>query len=353
MIAAVKVESSALDSMREKLKEVDNLRTQISAFNKRLIEADQANLSLKSALMKSQEVYSDIHKQKSEVESANVQLRQELNRAKDFLAKEKAARQTAQQEILNLREKVGRYEAMIENFERESKTIPVLQESNEILKSDLSSARRKFKEEKNQMVKHIRQLESQQSNSDFLKTEMRNMAMHLMDVANGTNSSAQPTGNSGNFNVMAGTVSRSMPARNSANNYNFGPPTGGDSVASAADLEEDDDDYEDDRSFVGEDSLLDEDSSIPDQASYHAFNSSTESVSKNSFRSTNAQGSRMVVTNQMQVQQPQVMLSNLHVNSQQDSMMKKRKKKAASVRQQGYAPNMTNNGGTLSLPRIN
>lgn len=190
MIAAVKVESSALDTMREKLKEVDNLRAQISAFNKRLIDADQSNLSLKSALMKAQESYSDLHKQKSEVESTNVQLRQELNRAKDLLAKEKAARQSAQQEIISLREKVGRYEAMIENLERDAKAVPVLQESNEILKNDLNSVRRKYKEEKAQMVKHMRTLESQQTNAEALKSEMRTMAMRLMDLANGTNSTA-------------------------------------------------------------------------------------------------------------------------------------------------------------------
>jgi chromosome segregation ATPase len=190
MIAAVKVESSALDTMRDKLKEVDNLRAQISAFNKRLIDADQSNLSLKSALMKAQESYSDLHKQKSEVESTNVQLRQELNRAKDLLAKEKAARQSAQQEIISLREKVGRYEAMIENLERDAKAVPVLQESNEILKNDLNSVRRKYKEEKAQMVKHMRTLESQQTNAEALKSEMRTMAMRLMDLANGTNSSA-------------------------------------------------------------------------------------------------------------------------------------------------------------------
>lgn len=191
MIAAVKVESSALDTMREKLKEVDNLRAQITAYNKRLIDADQSNLSLKSALMKAQESYSEVQKQKTEIESANVQLRQELNRAKDILGKEKAARQSAQQEIVNLREKVGRYEAMLENYEREAKSIPVLQESNEILKNDLLSVRRKYKEEKTQMVKHIRQLESQQTNAEGLKSEMRTMAMRLMDLANGTNISVQ------------------------------------------------------------------------------------------------------------------------------------------------------------------
>ena len=67
MIAAVKVETNALDTMREKLKEVDNLRSQISTFTKRLIDADQMNLNLKSNLVKSQEAYNELKKQKSEV----------------------------------------------------------------------------------------------------------------------------------------------------------------------------------------------------------------------------------------------------------------------------------------------
>lgn len=67
MIQAVKVESTALDSMRDKLKEVDNLRSQISAFTKRLIDADQSNLNLKANLVKAQEAYADLKKQKTEV----------------------------------------------------------------------------------------------------------------------------------------------------------------------------------------------------------------------------------------------------------------------------------------------
>ncbi len=66
MIAAVKVESNALDSMKEKLKEVDGLRTQISTFTKRLIDADQTNLNLKSNLVKLQEALTDAKKQKAE-----------------------------------------------------------------------------------------------------------------------------------------------------------------------------------------------------------------------------------------------------------------------------------------------
>lgn len=191
MIQAVKVESTALDSMREKLKEVDNLRQQISAFSKRLIDADQHNLSLKSALMKAQESFADLNKQKLEVESTNVQLRQELNRAKDQLSKEKGARQAAQQEILALRDQVGRFEAMHETYEREMKSIPVLQESNEMLKNDLANLRRKYKDDKAQLTKNIRHLEAQHTNVEAVKSEVRSLALRLMEVANGANISSQ------------------------------------------------------------------------------------------------------------------------------------------------------------------
>jgi len=67
MIAAVKMESSALDSMKEKLKEVDVMRNQISSFTKRLLEADQNNLNLKNNLIKLQEINAVLKKEKEEV----------------------------------------------------------------------------------------------------------------------------------------------------------------------------------------------------------------------------------------------------------------------------------------------
>ncbi len=67
MIAAVQVETSALDAMREKLKELDNLRSQLSTLTKRLLEADQTNLTLKTNLVKIQEACADVKKSKGEV----------------------------------------------------------------------------------------------------------------------------------------------------------------------------------------------------------------------------------------------------------------------------------------------
>ena len=67
MIAAVKTESSALDQMKEKLKEVDNLRGQISVYTKKLLDADQANLNAKTNILKLQESINLLKKQKAEV----------------------------------------------------------------------------------------------------------------------------------------------------------------------------------------------------------------------------------------------------------------------------------------------
>jgi len=67
MIAAVKVESTALDSMRDKLKEIETLRAQISNFSKRILDADQANLNLKTTMLKLQEAYNEMKKSKAEV----------------------------------------------------------------------------------------------------------------------------------------------------------------------------------------------------------------------------------------------------------------------------------------------
>jgi hypothetical protein len=193
MIEAVKVESSALDTMRDRLKEVDNLRTQIAIFNKRLIDADQANLNLKSMLMKAQESSSNIKQQKADLESQNTQLRTELNRVKENYQKEKNARQAAQTEIISLRDQLHKYEKSNEHYEREVKAIPALQESNELLKNDLAQARRKFREEKAQMAKYIKSLEAQHVSTDALRADVRGMAMRLLEISNVTTTGGATT----------------------------------------------------------------------------------------------------------------------------------------------------------------
>jgi len=135
MIAAVQTESSALDTMREKLRELDGMRSQLSSLTKRLLEADQANLTLKSNMVKIQEAYADLRRTKQELESTMVPLRQELNRSKDMYGKERMARLSAQQETSMLKDQLLRLEKINEDLEREVKTIPSLADSNELMKA--------------------------------------------------------------------------------------------------------------------------------------------------------------------------------------------------------------------------
>lgn len=67
MIAAVKVESHALFSVKEKLQEMDSLRDQLVAVNKRMVELEQSNLNLKQVLIQEQQNISELRKQKTEV----------------------------------------------------------------------------------------------------------------------------------------------------------------------------------------------------------------------------------------------------------------------------------------------
>eukprot|EP01038_Epipyxis_sp_PR26KG_P014645 gene14645-19675_t len=201
MIAAVKVESSALDSMKEKLKEVDNLRNQIGNFTKRLLEADQTNLNLKNNFVKLQESYNELKKSKDEIESSIPPLRNELNRTKDMLGKERSARVSAQQEQTNLKEQISRFQQINENLERECKSILALTETNEIMKNDLVQLRKRFKDEKSSMMNHIQRIETQTKDYDSVKNEVRILSLRLLEiVSNGPSQIAGPMAVQGSYN---------------------------------------------------------------------------------------------------------------------------------------------------------
>ncbi len=183
MIAAVQNESSALDSMREKLRELDGMRVQLSSLTKRLLEADQANLTLKSNLVKIQEAYADLRRQKQELESGMVPLRQELNRTKDAYSKERMARLSAQQETSMLKDQLLRLEKINEDLERDVKTIPALADSNELLKGDLQRIRNRYKEEKASLTASNTALVETNRDLEASKAEIRALAVKLLDLA--------------------------------------------------------------------------------------------------------------------------------------------------------------------------
>lgn len=183
MISAVQLESNALDAMRDKLKELDTLRTQLTVLTKRLLDADQANLTLKGSVIKMQESYADLKRSKVELENSLNPVRQELTRTKDMYNKERMARLSAQQETAQLKEHIMRLEKVNEDLDRECKTVPALQESNEILKSDLMQLRQRYKDDKTQMMSQIHSLEMTAREVEGIKAEVRNHAMRLLDLA--------------------------------------------------------------------------------------------------------------------------------------------------------------------------
>ena len=189
MIAAVQSESSAMDSMRDKVKELDTLKGQVSTLTKKLLEADQANIQLKSSMVKMQEAHGSLRKSKSDIERQVGPLRHDLQKAKDAYSKERTSRLAMQQELGSVKEKVALLERSHEELEREVKTIPSITESNDILKSDLQQLRQRYKEDRSHMQKTIRQLESQCQELESNRSEIRNITLRLLDTT-GTGSEA-------------------------------------------------------------------------------------------------------------------------------------------------------------------
>lgn len=144
-----------------------------------------------------------------------VPLRQELNRVKEQCNKERMGRLAAQQEVNMLKEQLQRLEGINENLDRESKTVPALTESNEILKNDLNQLRRKAREEKSGLQKHIKKLEAQVKEADTLKAIVREISLKLLDVTN--NGVAGKSGAANTYGgVSAGIAS---PAHSTGSNY--------------------------------------------------------------------------------------------------------------------------------------
>lgn len=112
-------------------------------------------------------------------------LRLELNRCKDMYNKERSTRLAAQQEAALLRERVSQLEHSKEELEREHKSIPVINESNEILRNDLAQVRQRFKEDKQVMQRQINILEGKLTDTEKLRGEVRKIASQMLDLSNG------------------------------------------------------------------------------------------------------------------------------------------------------------------------
>lgn len=245
-----------------------------------------------------------------------VPLRQELNRTKDALNKERMARQSMTQEIQMLKEQYARLEQAKNDLERENKSIPAINESNEILKNDLNSLRKRYKEEKSSMQKHIKMLEGQTRDVDSIKTEVRNLAMRLMEVSSGgvpsntqanmnvQQQQAQQQSQQANVNTRYDPTRGQMTMPNNTSYYNPPPPTNITYTMSQNDFEDDYDDYDaENPPYSAGDGGLDSDydnNSFVDDGSImsSALNSSLESniLPPNLNNNTNNQNMLMMMS---------------------------------------------------------
>lgn len=192
MIAAVQVESHALDSMREKLKELDTLRGQIKMLTNKALEYEQTNLTLKSNLNKLQQANADLKRSKADIEGTLNPIRVELNRTKEMYNKERMARLSAQQETAQLKEHAMRLEKVVEELERECKSIQGLTESNEILRNDLAQLKQRYKDDKAMLQNHVRSLEQQVREVDTIKANVKNYALRLLDISTAGSGTTNP-----------------------------------------------------------------------------------------------------------------------------------------------------------------
>lgn len=158
-------------------------------------------------------------------------MRQELNRAKDAFGKERQAKIQLQQEVMQLREQLGKLEKAHESLDRDAKALPGLMESNEILKNDLNQLRIRYKEEKQFLQNQVKALQAQIADVDTLRNEMRAMGLRMVDIATNSNNNAQRYASGTGINPnYANNSSNSSPNRGTNSNMKAYDPYGNPSL---------------------------------------------------------------------------------------------------------------------------
>lgn len=192
MIAAVQSESTALDSMRDKVKELDTMKEQVAMLNNRLLEADQANIQMKSALMDLQNELSASRKETVDVDNIIKPLKLELQRTKEAYSKERHIRHGLAQENAEIKEKCAQYERIIQQLQEQcgvnNRVIPEQNEAIEQLRGELSKVRQQSRSNSEQLIKRLKDVQSKSIKPaviDNLKGEVRRLANMLMEVCNG------------------------------------------------------------------------------------------------------------------------------------------------------------------------
>jgi DNA repair exonuclease SbcCD ATPase subunit len=197
MIQAVQVESTAYDTMKERIKELDIMRNQLANLTKKCLENDQVNLNLKNSIVKIQDAYVDARRKNSDYETIINNKNNEVIKLKNELSKEINIRQSKEKENIQLTERITSLEGTLINLEADNKRIPALEESNEIFKMDIQQLKERQKSDKNiinSMKNQISMYENGVYNMDTYKTHIRQLALQILNLDEGNTLSAIGTG---------------------------------------------------------------------------------------------------------------------------------------------------------------
>ena len=196
MIQAVQVESTAYDTMKERIKELDIMRNQLANLTKKCLENDQVNLNLKNSIVKIQDAYVDARRKNSDYETIINNKNNEIMKLKNELSKEINIRQSKEKENIQLTERITSLEGTLINLEADNKRIPALEESNEIFKMDIQQLKERQKSDKNiinSMKNQISMYENGVYNMDAYKTNIRQLALQILNLDEGNTLSAIST----------------------------------------------------------------------------------------------------------------------------------------------------------------
>ena len=182
MMAAVKAENSAIEEMTEKLKELDRLKANVSAYESKLENTNLKITKLASTKEILQKKYDAMVGQKQLADEQLNPYRNQLVSMKESYAKERVSRLSAQQEVTNMRKKVTMLETTNKQLHNENKAIDALNELIESLRRELSDIRNKHKEDTNTLKERLKGAETFLTDQQSLRKKVHLLSKKLLDV---------------------------------------------------------------------------------------------------------------------------------------------------------------------------
>jgi len=141
MMGAVKKEASALENMKLKLKDMDELKNKLNDAKTRLATAESENQQLRRMVKDS--------------DDQNVEIRNDMQRLNDIYYAERTKLTEAQQFNTRLEQEISGIKLEKEFFSKEASKVPELKSALKTAKSQLSAAKKNADDEKSQIESRL------------------------------------------------------------------------------------------------------------------------------------------------------------------------------------------------------